>query len=380
MRTDVLVVGAGPAGGAAARGLARRGLRTHVVEMRREVGRPVQCGEAVSEAALRLNGLVPGDWALSRVRGIQVVPPTGPPAAVGAPGYSIDRAAFDASLMEEAQAAGATLWTGCMAKRLTAGEGGFVAHTSGGPVRAVFVVAADGPRSLLAEAAGLTDSAPSNIGLQYKFPAEAVQTPTEWLRLYLAQAYGGGYAWVFPRGAEVSVGVDVEDGARAHLEAFCRGLGLDSGRRLDVNGGRIPTSRRLRHLGRGGLLVVGDAAGATNPIFGGGIHAALATGRMAGDAIVRAWEEGDGRAASRYERRALASPFFAAILPLIARRLAEASDEELDFIVNVYRRRRNPARLLPLLLGMVARPEYLPGILDLPRLRKALQLTITYGW
>lgn len=380
MNADVVVVGAGPAGGTAARRLARAGLQVHVVEMRREVGRPVQCGEAVSEFALRQNQLTPGDWVVSRVRGIHVVPPTGAPAPVGAPGYCVDRAAFDAALIQDAVGEGATLWTGCMARGLAKEDGSLVVRTPRGPVRANFVVAADGPRSLLARAADLPTSSACNVGLQYRFPADAVDVPPDWLRLCLAQSYGGGYAWVFPRGEEVNVGVDVEGNAKAHLEAFCRQLALDPRRRVGVNGGLIPTLRRLRHLGRGSLLVVGDAAGATNPIFGGGIHAALATGRMAADAILETLQEGRGDPASRYERRARSSPFFAPVLPRIARRLATATDEELDFIVEAYRFRRDPLRLLPLLTGLTKQPTFLPRVLDLPRLRRALQLTIAYGW
>src|SRR5437870_5330247 len=45
---DVLVVGSGPAGGTAARYAARRGLRVLLVDKRKEIGVPVQCGEYVA--------------------------------------------------------------------------------------------------------------------------------------------------------------------------------------------------------------------------------------------------------------------------------------------------------------------------------------------
>src|SRR2546428_13357177 len=46
---DVIVVGAGPAGGTAARYAARKGLHVLLLDKRREVGVPVQCGEYVAE-------------------------------------------------------------------------------------------------------------------------------------------------------------------------------------------------------------------------------------------------------------------------------------------------------------------------------------------
>src|SRR5436305_14393149 len=45
---DVLVVGSGPAGGTAARYAARRGLKVLLVDKRKEIGVPVQCGEYVA--------------------------------------------------------------------------------------------------------------------------------------------------------------------------------------------------------------------------------------------------------------------------------------------------------------------------------------------
>src|SRR5207237_9906348 len=45
---DVIVVGSGPAGGTAARYAARRGLKVLLVDKRKEIGVPVQCGEYVA--------------------------------------------------------------------------------------------------------------------------------------------------------------------------------------------------------------------------------------------------------------------------------------------------------------------------------------------
>src|SRR5213080_2653590 len=45
---DVIVVGSGPAGATAARYAARRGLKVLLVDKRKEIGVPVQCGEYVA--------------------------------------------------------------------------------------------------------------------------------------------------------------------------------------------------------------------------------------------------------------------------------------------------------------------------------------------
>ena len=56
---DAVVVGAGPAGGMAARQLATAGFSTLVLEKKKIVGEPVQCAEGVSRFGLESNGLRP---------------------------------------------------------------------------------------------------------------------------------------------------------------------------------------------------------------------------------------------------------------------------------------------------------------------------------
>ncbi|MCI4371591.1 MAG: NAD(P)/FAD-dependent oxidoreductase, partial [Thermoplasmata archaeon] len=58
---DAVVVGAGPAGGMAARQLAGAGFHTAILEKKKIVGEPVQCAEGVSDFGLASNGLRPLD-------------------------------------------------------------------------------------------------------------------------------------------------------------------------------------------------------------------------------------------------------------------------------------------------------------------------------
>lgn len=380
MDADVVVIGAGPAGGNAARLLSREGLEVLLLDMRSEVGRPVQCGEAVSSFALRKNRVVPGDWALHRVRGIAVHSPSGEAAHVSVEGYCVDRAAFDRQLVEEAEADGAEVKTRCHVLSVVRGRDGWEARTSQGRFRGRFMVAADGPKSPTATSLGLLAQRTTNLGLQYKFPADGIDVEGEWLHLYLSEAYGGGYAWIFPRGMTVSVGIDAGSHVKEHLHDFCRSLGLDPARRLETNGGLIPVTVRLRKLGFRGLLVVGDAAGATNPIFGGGIHAALTTGRMAAEAILAAANVEPSKASQRYHRQALRSPFFHPALHFVARRLHSATDIELNLAVEVFKYRRDPLGLVHHLPTFLDRPALMARALEMPLLAKALMLTIRYGW
>src|SRR5437879_13818138 len=75
---DAVVVGAGPAGGMAARPLAVAGFRTAILEKKKIVGEPVQCAEGVSEFGRASNGLHPRDeWVAQRVSGAKCIVPNG---------------------------------------------------------------------------------------------------------------------------------------------------------------------------------------------------------------------------------------------------------------------------------------------------------------
>src|SRR5438552_8871559 len=94
---DAVVVGAGPAGGMAARPLAAAGFRTAILEKKKVVGEPVQCAEGVSEFGLASNGLRPREeWIAQRVIGAKCIAPNGTWFYITRlPGYAIHRPAFD---------------------------------------------------------------------------------------------------------------------------------------------------------------------------------------------------------------------------------------------------------------------------------------------
>ena len=111
---DVLVVGAGPGGSAAARHAAKAGCRTLLIEKRAEIGVPVRCGEGIAQRWLADLGIAPdSDILLHAAEGVRVVAPDGSCLLLGAPtpggavGYTLDRTRFDQHLAAEAARAGA---------------------------------------------------------------------------------------------------------------------------------------------------------------------------------------------------------------------------------------------------------------------------------
>ena len=103
---DVLCAGLGPAGARAAAAAARRGLRVLAVDRKREPGLPVQCAEFVP-ALIGSNVVGLARSVRQSIRAMETYVETDAPDLTDPfPGQMLDRAAFDAALVEEAAAGG----------------------------------------------------------------------------------------------------------------------------------------------------------------------------------------------------------------------------------------------------------------------------------
>src|SRR5213080_528985 len=130
---DAVVVGAGPAGGMAARPLAAAGFRTAILEKKKVVGEPVQCAEGVSEFGLASNGLRPREeWIAQRVIGAKCIAPNGTWFYITRlPGYAIHRPAFDRWLVDGAVDDGAQLRTSTKVTGISRHDGGWRIEANG---------------------------------------------------------------------------------------------------------------------------------------------------------------------------------------------------------------------------------------------------------
>ncbi|MDD5330534.1 MAG: NAD(P)/FAD-dependent oxidoreductase [Sulfuricella sp.] len=286
-KVDVLVIGLGPAGGAAALAAARAGLRVAAIERRQEIGVPVQCAEFIP---LPLARHAQAEGILQqRIRGMISRLPSGTAEISHSPGLMVDRAAFDQALARQAENNGARLYSCSRLFELDRMESSAVVATPRGQVRFDYrlLVAADGPHSFVARALGL---APLETVYARQYTV-ALNQPCENTEIWLSADYPGGYAWLFPRGpvANLGLGVDKRFAAdpKALLDALHRQL-ADEGRVgntiLRRTGGAIPVGGPRPNLVAGNVLFVGDAAGLTHPVTGAGIAAAVASGERAGQA------------------------------------------------------------------------------------------------
>ena len=323
-RVDLLVVGAGPAGTAAAVHAARAGLDTLVVD-RASFPRDKCCGDGLTTLALReLEGIgfrpdAARSWqpvGAATVRSPSGREQTFPLPADGVYAAVARRSDLDAALVELARAAGARVADGCGLVGAGVSDGGraVTADIEGlGPVTARWAVGADGMWSPLRKALGC--DSPGYRGEWHAFRQyfdgvgpEAAEEMFVWFEADLLPAY----AWSFPLpDGRANVGFGIRrDGrrrigdmgriwsdllARPHLR---RVLGPGAEPESPHRSWPIPARIGRIRLTGPRTLFVGDAAAATDPMTGEGIGQALLTGRLAAEAVIASAGNGDGARAA----------------------------------------------------------------------------------
>jgi geranylgeranyl reductase family protein len=325
---DVVVVGAGPAGVAAAVTLAGAGRDVTLID-KAVFPRDKCCGDGLTTLALReLAGLGfdPGqvaDWQsvggaiLRSPSGRQVTVPL--PDGPGAFAAVVPRLQLDAALLDLAVKAGVTVVTGAgFDGSLVERAGEVVVGVTGhDPLPTRYLVAADGMWSPVRKAAGLNP--PGYLGEWHAFrqyAAGVTGSARDHLHVWFEPDFLPGYAWSFPLpGGRVNLGFGVmRDGSRRIRDMkqqwadlvvrphIRHALGPDATLEDRHSAWPIPARIDRAPLARGRVLLTGDAAMASDVMTGEGIGQALLTGRLAGEAIVAAGADHPAAARDIYER------------------------------------------------------------------------------
>lgn len=282
-----MVIGAGPAGTAAAYWLARGGAEVRLLEKERMPRRKLCSGVLTVWSEREVASIRPDIEERAPKLGVghstRFFAPSGTAHVSHRATGWVDRAAFDHALAEAAEGAGADVRDGVRVSQ---------AEIDGWLAEGTLVVAADGANS--ASARRLQPQGVRLLGMEAIVPYEGRID-----RIVLDFRLEGGYHWIFPRqdGTAGIGGVTSESGIwpalaeRVRVFAHSHGAGVPAA--VDGHAMRYVHGARVA---RAGLFLAGEAAGAMDMVLGEGIRFALISGRLVAQAMLA----GQG-AEQRYE-------------------------------------------------------------------------------
>lgn len=295
------MVGAGPSGCAAAYYLASHGVKTLIVEKER-LPRYKPCGGGVTLRAARL---LPFDLSpvieryifgseFSCRLGLPFTKTWEQPIS-----YMTMRDRLDHFLCQKALDAGAELLEGAAVHTIEEEVG--VSRHVGTPVRVVagdhrleaqFLIGSDGAAGLTSKFVGAARHYWRDIAIELEVvPSDPAIMDQYEDRVSLdVGTVPGGYAWIFPKGDHLSIGVGgpkrYSKSLPSYLARFLTARKIHSYKTILRRGYTLPMRRADCAVHRGRIILAGDAAGLVDPFSGEGIYPAIKSGLIAGEVLL----------------------------------------------------------------------------------------------
>lgn len=294
---ELAIIGGGPAGLSAAYYAAKEGLETTVLEEHKKIGEPVHCGECISEVAVKRMGLeLPKEAIAYKAKGIRIYFPSGFSTILQEPGYSLDKHVFEQYLATRAEKAGAKIKMNSRVMGLARKDRAWTINATNCAIKSRALIDASGYQSISNKYVPAINKKNNKYvnGAQYLME----DVPNDgYIEFFIwPQLAPHGYLWIIPkRDGQANVGLVSNDPANSHknLKKFLSRKGLENKKIIKPFGGLIPETGPLENTYTDGLIMIGDAAGFTSPMFEGGTALGMKSGQMAAQVLGKAYRERD---------------------------------------------------------------------------------------
>ena len=303
------MVGGGPAGATCARLAAKAGLDVVLLEKAHHP-REKPCGGALGPQVSKSLDIDISPVVERAFNAAHVHTPSGSTVILTSnelKGQIVTRSAFDALLLQKAEAAGVEVIQGVEVVGVEQLRAGIRALAVGDSYKSHLLVGADGVNSIIARELAIRDKwAPDKIALCFytnvpmeTSDVESIMVTSEtnglpYIELYFDQV-SWGYGWCFPKREGLNIGIgcrmDKQEKLQQQWEKFVARIKEEKGVKLDIPGRntfRVPLGDRVLRCTSRRSMLIGDAAGLVSPLTGEGISYAIQSGKLAAEIAAEA--------------------------------------------------------------------------------------------
>ncbi len=299
---DVIIIGAGPAGSAAAFTAAEQGISVLLLEEHPKIGIPVVCGEGMTRGSIKDYFDIKPEWVAQDISGSLIRSPDGEDFKIEYPqcGWILNRKEFDPALAKMAEKRGAVVKTSAKAMGIDGNE--VIVNESGEKrqYKFKFLIGADGIASRVGTWMGIDTRLRLNeVLVCAQYFVEGIHIDPHYINIIFGDEYApGGYAWIFPKSdnsANIGVGIcplNTKLKAKYFLDNWMKKDFSEATIRAEAFGGA--PAKILKQFSGKHFFLVGDAARFTDPLNGAGIANGIKSGVIAGrNAVLRIRDKKD---------------------------------------------------------------------------------------
>lgn len=299
MESEIIILGAGPAGSTLAYELAGQGKEVVLLD-KAKFPRRKTCAGGLNLRALRLLPFNLDAVVENYITGINFTHRLISPVLRNHPEpfmITVRRENFDYFLLQQAQRRGALFLEQTQCYSLYQDELGVEIETSAGKLRAKFLIGADGARSQVARKLGLQEGRTYILALHSEIPSAIFPEQARNIIHIDWGSFKRSYAYLFPKNNYLALGAGGYQIPVLELRKYQRSFIFSHWQKEEENipfsatGFFLPLRKKRSPIYKGRCLLIGDAAGLVDPFTGEGIYSAIRSAQISAPLLVEALQK-----------------------------------------------------------------------------------------